>query len=583
MNQTMYKTHTNVSKREVASKHGAAFEVALQEFLGSYDPNSHEATERIAEISRLLEVTSDNVDQVKDQNWFQRSWNTVSGENRKLSRINERNLLQVQMDAFYFLENLSEQNQLFMRAVHAALQRVEDNQIQNERLKAHLLRALRRIGDRLKSIEQRQSNLENQFFYHESVQSRSETWAKAGILFALGFSSFLASVLVWVLGTGTLGAGLSMTGIIGFGTVGVVCWGAAVLAVARGKNHSNDFATPSIYLESFDKNDVRNEKESAERAKENARARRTINRDLSNLLPGRYSQFASGELVMPFVEISAAVSQSYEHIASEEPTPAEAADWVGALLRVSPKWKNRAQAIAAEVAVAICAEFNELIGVVVGEHLEDRIGTTLPFELKRSVETALARELMAALEVFNDTADQIEDERKQLLNNYQKWRKLHTEHAAVSFAKDFAKGFFIVPALLDDTEEFIWTFHRDLQTLEDRWHGYGDTIDASLAARVETVIRGFSAGLIDSIDALLDECEKAELYLVDVQQTFSRYFEGAVSESYQDSDPNWPENRRTRTVPQFDYTRGIQSNSCPRCSRSYPEDVGWCPSCEVGL
>lgn len=34
---------------------------------------------------------------------------------------------------------------------------------------------------------------------------------------------------------------------------------------------------------------------------------------------------------------------------------------------------------------------------------------------------------------------------------------------------------------------------------------------------------------------------------------------------------------------EIDFTAGIETNSCPRCGRSYPNNVVWCEICEVGL
>ncbi|MCK9265466.1 hypothetical protein M0P98_01035 [bacterium] len=109
--------------------------------------------ERIGDITQLLEVTSKNLEQIKNQKWFQRSWHTITGKNKHLKSVNEENLLQVQKAIPWFLEKLASQNTVIMQSVLLALRRAKIAQIESEKLKMFLLMVKQQLNSRLENIE----------------------------------------------------------------------------------------------------------------------------------------------------------------------------------------------------------------------------------------------------------------------------------------------------------------------------------------------------------------------------------------------------------------------------------------------
>lgn len=94
---------------------------------------------------------------------------------------------------------------------------------------------------------------------------------------------------------------------------------------------------------------------------------------------------------------------------------------------------------------------------------------------------------------------------------------LRTESFAYEMGKALVKGFLIIPALLDDEEDFMKEFYTDASKLEDRWLSLRDTLAASLDSRLAEAVRPFTRVAMQRIDALFDACDEAGVRLEDVE------------------------------------------------------------------
>jgi len=159
-----------------------------------------EADKILGEIANLLTVSQNNLNEVQNQQWFERAWFTITGKNKKLEIMNQENLLKVQKGALFFLQNLAEINVQLMETVTFALQRVEDIQIENVKLKGYLIQVIQKYNKKIDRIEQRLDKHENAI---ADIRGQSALAVRlSGLAFLLfGTASFFFSPpnLRWIL------------------------------------------------------------------------------------------------------------------------------------------------------------------------------------------------------------------------------------------------------------------------------------------------------------------------------------------------------------------------------------------------
>ena len=568
MNSALARIDRDLGGPPLKAKNAAAFEHAWAEFNERFDPAAGNGAARIQEIAQLLEVTADNLEEVKNQKWFQRAWGTVSGKNRRLARTNEQNLLQVQKGAFFFLEGLAAQNQIMMQAVYFALQRVEDNQIQNERLKGHLLQVVRKYNDRIRGIEARQDELERRL--DEQLDARGRASLLVPVLaFLLGVT------LVAVGGFVLMAEGLTASGMLPEGLAAVVepAWALPVGVVTGGIG----FATASVGLVSG----LMRRRASSSTAlvpaappedpriairADNARRRPKLRAELADALKERYANFIASQLAEPLFEVVEELDGAFD-FDDDDPSSDEFAAAMGAFLAISGDLADRLRSAAREAAGDVRDDFNGLVTAVVEIDLDNDLGAKLAGEVERSKQSALAHDLVQSLEVYEPTMDVIEAERASLLSRFERWKGVATEGLAYGVGKAFLKGLFVVPALLDDEQEFMSTFQADAEKLETRWNSFRETLGASLDSRVAAAVGPFVADAMEHADALFDACDEAGVPLADVETTMVAYLTPDDEEPHQGSARS--------AAP--------GANDCPSCGRRYTASDTWCPDCEVAL
>lgn len=143
----------NIEGKPLSESEIRLFEESYQKYIDDSKENKEQMEETINEIANLLTVNQNNLESVQNQNWFTRSWNTVSGKNGKLEKINQSNLLKIQKGSLFFLQNLAERNQATMESVIYAIKRVEDIQIESIKLKGYLSQIVLKYNNRIKKIE----------------------------------------------------------------------------------------------------------------------------------------------------------------------------------------------------------------------------------------------------------------------------------------------------------------------------------------------------------------------------------------------------------------------------------------------
>jgi hypothetical protein len=149
----LYDIDKNIGGEKLNSDLIHSFESAFIKFKEDFDPNSNESKKRLDEIVKLLSLSDENLEKVKNQKWFKRVWNTIAGKNKKLERIDKQNLLKVQKGSIYFLLQLTQQNQIMMQSVYFALKDVQIFKFQNVKFKKYISKVFDEVSTRILDIE----------------------------------------------------------------------------------------------------------------------------------------------------------------------------------------------------------------------------------------------------------------------------------------------------------------------------------------------------------------------------------------------------------------------------------------------
>lgn len=138
----------------------------------SKDVSQDEQIQSINTLSKILAISKENLDKISSENWFQRIWYQVTGENKKLSKINQKNLIEVQKISAVFLKNYAKDNHILQVAINEALNRIDENDETNAKIKLYLIEWTKKNNIRNISIERRLEKLErgrkdkrNSFWY----------------------------------------------------------------------------------------------------------------------------------------------------------------------------------------------------------------------------------------------------------------------------------------------------------------------------------------------------------------------------------------------------------------------------------
>ncbi|MCB1179383.1 MAG: hypothetical protein KDK36_17510, partial [Leptospiraceae bacterium] len=250
----------NMEGRPLSDTEVKLFENNYRNYIKDSEKTKDVFEETIEEIANLLSVNQTNFDKVQKQKWFSRSWNTITGKNKKLEKQSLLNLQKVQKGALFFLQNLAERNQETMESVIFAIKRIEDMQLESMKLKGYLTNIVIKYNSRLKKIESRLDD--HDFAIKQLNKSKSNI---SLILFAVLF--FIAAILLFIL-TEKIETKWVLSSILFI---------ISIFMIYSGKNNQKDLN---------DKIEIGNETDSlTEIQKENLELRSQLNENLINVYP----------------------------------------------------------------------------------------------------------------------------------------------------------------------------------------------------------------------------------------------------------------------------------------------------------
>lgn len=116
----------------------------------------------IQDMTQLLQVNERNLENVQSQNWFQRSWASVTGKNKKLMQMNANNLLTVQKLSLSLIMELEKQNMMTREMQVLLFERLNEVAIANIHLKNYIVELVNKLADRFEKIESQMDD-ESQF------------------------------------------------------------------------------------------------------------------------------------------------------------------------------------------------------------------------------------------------------------------------------------------------------------------------------------------------------------------------------------------------------------------------------------
>lgn len=159
---------------EQESDYIASFEEAYKNLIETQ--SEKEIAEAINALAKILEVSEKNLEFVKNEKWFQRAWYTITRKNSRLEKQNQINLLIVQKGSMHFLNRIASENANLMLTVKYCLDRIEKNQIQDEKIKMFIIEWTSRNNRKMKSFEKRLEDCED-------ALKKGGIWTKLGRIF----------------------------------------------------------------------------------------------------------------------------------------------------------------------------------------------------------------------------------------------------------------------------------------------------------------------------------------------------------------------------------------------------------------
>ena len=157
---------TSDEEQKLLSKYQESFEKLYLDLTNNF--SIQEQQKVIEDMVKLLTVTEDNYKELSSEKWFQRAFYTIKGKNKKLNEINKINLMEIQKKSALFLMNYANNSQVLSVAVNRSLDKLDNLDQQNAKLKRYIIEWTRRNNARNEEIERRLERLEkkNGIFKH---------------------------------------------------------------------------------------------------------------------------------------------------------------------------------------------------------------------------------------------------------------------------------------------------------------------------------------------------------------------------------------------------------------------------------
>jgi len=466
------------------------FELEFSKFKDTFNPDGNKSKQHLDDMVKLLTISEGNLEKIKDQKWFQRVWFTIAGKNKKLERINKLNLLQVQKGSLFFLQNLANQSPLFMQSVYSATKRINEIQLQNEKIKGYLFCIVDKYNERITKIE---NLLENHIQQNTKLNSKKIPHL---VLFLSSLFFILSSIIIFFVFEINLIIMVSCSLSLLLGLF------LSIKAFYLIKTINTE---PNITLHSKNKNVLL----------ENNRIRPLLKKNISQAI---YNTLLLSDLnyysIVPFLKINQDLLDIIEPLnANNKISNDEIAIIMDEVFKISPDIIQLLKSNCSNASTLYINLINSFISNIIEKFLPKSIGLDLRTNLDYNIQNDFNNQLLSIIEPYFENLTAMEDMRNLLIQDYERFRKLLTENKFLAEAKDIIKGLLIIPTFFDDKLEFTTSFYRRFNEYLGLWERFAEILTKSINPFLSSLSLSFVKDAINDMDFLFDEFTKQNISL----------------------------------------------------------------------
>lgn len=417
------------------------FEEAYSSFI-SKKSKQEETDEIINEMSKLLTVSQENLEKVQNQKWFKRAWHTITGKNKKLERINQSNLLKVQKGALFFLQNLAELNEQMMETVVFTLQRIEDIQIENSKLKGYLIQIVQKYNKKIGIIE-------NKVYEHDKAIKHLQHISKLYIYLYVGIIIFVIGIIAFIVAPSSIKWFISILSIL--------------LSIPLFVLFFRRIPTPEFIVQSqiTEKSLIHDENNK-------------IIPQIADLIYSKYVDFVNENLIsspyLQFFEKNEKLSELFSKLNTNGIDIPKFVRVVKKILAIKPETINIIDSNVKQCSNLFCDFHRKLVASIQQDFLPNSVGLDVLSSLDFNFQRELANSLISAINPYSSQFEQISKTRKTLLNQFNRFNEIMNESGWKTFWKFLLEGFTLkIVSPLTDDENFINEFIGNLSNYRQLW------------------------------------------------------------------------------------------------------------------
>lgn len=419
----------NIEGKPLTDSEVNLFENSYRKYIEESKNSEEKFQETIEEMANLLTVNQKNIEDIKDQKWFSRSWNTITGKNKKLERINQTNLIKVQKGALFFLQNMAERNQATMETVTFAIKRIQDIQIESIKLKSYLTNIIQKYNLKLKKIEQRLDG------HDEVIEELTKNNRDIPIIL-FSVLLLLTAIILFLL-TDSL----------------ITKWIISSILFVFSLSF---FFTHSIKKKNNNKNSYRNEFNQTESLQEVQKENLQLRNEANDMLYKYITNYINDDFAeIPFTELGNEYIQLAEYLkpASQdiELDKVEKSKIIINYVNIELCSYDKIISLINNNVITYINFHSKLTSDIINQYLPNSIGLDVLVNLDFQIQNQYISRLENTLSPYLDNFKELIEKRYYLINNYNRFNELYTESTLKSMGKVLLEGFTI--GIIGDYEE----------------------------------------------------------------------------------------------------------------------------------
>ena len=468
-----------------------SFEHAFEVFKKKFDPTSKEAGEKIDEMSKLLSVSEENLEQIKNQTWFQRIWKTISGSNKELNEINKKNLLTVQNGSLFFLNGIAQENQIMRSSIYFALKDVNNSKFQLASFKVYLLKYM----DIVEEVDDKLTNFGGRLSHVERKINKPNHWLMIVFVCSL-VGIFLSNYFFNDLGFIVIGSIL----ILLFAFLGF----QLIKSEKRNTNVIQDNPNKLIVYPNH--------------VTEYYELRQKVHKYIYNLfLMEEFPALLTKAFHARYDEVERIMEKDIDNDKEFERA-------ISDVLKISPDIIPQIRSNCSLLAKQFTEINNQFAIYVIDNYLNSSIKLKLESQLDIFEKEKRDEKILSIIEPYFENIKELIDLRSALLSDYPRFKSILLENHLLSIGKNFMKGLLIIPALMDDTDDFTKKITNDIRQYYYKWDNIAEAFNKAIIPYFHEVVWSWSGDIANNIEFML----RKEFIDISGLQSFKKYLEEQI-------------------------------------------------------